>query len=111
MINYKDIYEVKVYFDDNPRKYKVRPVVIINILNANICTITEITSKEPSHPPKHYDRFKEPIFKWKEARLTKKSFAKVHKTYNIDISRLYKYIGVMDDTDFIRIYNRITELT
>lgn len=110
MINCKDIYEVKVYFEDNPKKYKVRPVVVMNVLDINTCTITEITSIAPSHPPKYYDQFKEPILKWREVGLDKKSYAKVHKTYNINTSSLYKYIGVMDDIDFIKIYNRIIEL-
>ncbi|AEB77358.1 type II toxin-antitoxin system PemK/MazF family toxin [Clostridium botulinum] len=112
MADIKDIYIVRIYYEDKIEKAKNRPIIIIN---KNVTdketsyTISEITSAKPKDPPRHFDKFKEPIVKWKEAGLDKMSFVKVNKLYKIPSNKLYKKIGVMTDEDFDKVINRIVK--
>ncbi len=113
MADIKDIYLVKIYYEDNQKHFKNRPVVIIN-KNTNeaeeeLYTISEITSSKPKTPPSYYDEFKEPIIKWKKAGLDKMSFVKSNKLHLVKSDKLYKKIGVMENDDFFRIVKRIIE--
>jgi len=103
----KDIYLVRIYFKGQSGTFKTRPVLILNNLSDGWVTIAEITSVPPKQPPSHYDKFKEPILKWAECGLTNPSFIKCKNIHNIEISRLFQKIGIMDDDEFINIIEKI----
>lgn len=111
MAEIRDIFIVKIYYEDDCNKWKHRPIVIVNkIQNNDLYVISEITSQSPKKPPSFYDQFKEPIVKWKKSGLNKMSFVKTNKIYKVSGDKLYKKIGVMDTDDYIRIVKRIIEV-
>lgn len=107
MPNSKDIYLVRMYYKGQSEAFKSRPVLILNNLGNGWVTIVEITSVPPKQPPSHYDKFKEPIIKWKQCGLANPSFIKCKNIHNIEISRLFKKIGIMEDDEFINIIDKI----
>lgn len=103
----KDIYLVRIYYKEQSGIFKSRAVLILNNLGNGWVTIAEITSIPPKRPPSHFDKFKEPIIKWGEYGLTNPSFIKCKNLHNIEISRLYQKIGIMDDDEFLNIIEKI----
>lgn len=104
MLNIGELYLVRIAYDDNSNKSKIRPVLVINKDDlTNSCTIVEITGTAPKNPPTYYDQFKKPITRWREAGLDKPSYVKIHKTHNIKINNLHEKIGFIDTSDFYNI--------
>lgn len=103
----RDIYTVRIYYKGQSGTFKSRPILVINELGNGWYTIAEITSVPPKDPPSYYDQLKEPIIKWDECGLDKPSFIKCKNIHNIEGSRLYQQIGIMDTDDFINIINKI----
>lgn len=103
----KAIYLVRIYYKGQSGIFKSRPVLILNNLGNGWVTIAEITSTPPKQPPSHFDKIKEPIIKWAEYGLTNPSFIKCKNLHNIEISRLYQKIGIMEDDEFFNIIEKI----
>ncbi|ABR48283.1 hypothetical protein Amet_2124 [Alkaliphilus metalliredigens QYMF] len=111
MDNFGDLYLVRIAFDDNPHVAKNRPVFLVNHLSeSKLYTIAEITKSSPKRPPTYFDQYKEPINKWKQAALDKKSYVKTHKLHNVGYDKLFRKIGETAQEDAIRIVNRIVEV-
>lgn len=110
MPDIREIYRVKIFFEDNPFEFKIRPILIIDVnLDSGLFTITEITSSQPKVPPSYYDQFKEPIINWRRAGLTEPSYVKTHKIFRVEKDKLLEYVGKMPSHDFDRILARIIE--
>jgi len=113
MADIRDIYVVRIYYENDIKNFRNRPIIIINKtveqLKEKFFTISEITGAKPKTPPSYYDNFKEPIIKWKKAGLDKLSFVKTNKLQVVKSDKLYKKIGEMDNGDFERIVKRIIE--
>ena len=77
--------------------------LLLTDISGDIGIMTQITGQPPNNPPKYYDRYREPIEKWEQAGLTRKSYARVNKNFPIPINVLNKPIGIMDEEEFIRI--------
>jgi mRNA interferase MazF len=108
--NIGDIYKVLIYFEDDETQYKSRPAVIINIQEDKYFTIAEITSIPPNVPPKYYDSFKVPIYKYSEAGLNRMSYVKANKLHKIVEDKLYEFLGKMDLEDLQNAINKIIEI-
>lgn len=111
MPDIRHIYSVRVFFEDNPSEFKIRPILIIEVdHDSALFTITEITSSLPKVPPTFHDRFKEPIINWRRAGLTEPSCVKTHKIYRIEQDKLLKFIGKVPARDFDRIVAKIIDI-
>jgi mRNA interferase MazF len=109
MINIGNIYWLEVFYEDEDES-KVRPVLVVNYdKNSNLLTIAEITSSPPNNPLTYFDQFKEPIYKWKEAGLSRLSYVKTHKLHRIDKDEIGSFCGELDSDEYIRILDRIIE--
>ena len=109
MASIGEIYTVEIFFDDDPSKSKLRPVLIINAEN-NIYTFAEITSTPPKVPPTYFDRFKKPIQDWQKAGLLNASYVKTHKLHRSGEDKLVKYRGKIEGEELIAILTRIVEV-
>ncbi|MFA6808921.1 MAG: hypothetical protein WCR27_08000 [Eubacteriales bacterium] len=109
----RDVYTAIIYYKGLKGDKKLRPVVIINMIDSKRCTIAEITSVPPKDPPNYFARFKEPILKWQECGLDKASWVKCFKEniHNINVNRLHQYIGTMNYQDFINVVKNIYDNT
>ncbi|MEL7658597.1 MAG: hypothetical protein AAGU75_22120, partial [Bacillota bacterium] len=82
MPNIREIYRVRIFFEDDPTQFKTRPILIIDVdSDSELFTITEITSSMPKNPPTYHDRYKEPIINWRRSGLNEPSYVKTHKIY------------------------------
>lgn len=107
MANIGDIYWTEIYYEDKVES-KVRPVLVVNDeVGSSLLTIAEITSSPPNSPPIYFDQYKEPIYKWKDAGLSRLSFVKTHKLHRIAKNELGTYCGELDWNEFLRILDRI----
>lgn len=113
MPNARDVYTAIIYYKGLKGDNKPRPVVIINTIDSNRCTIAEITSVPSKNPPNYFARFKVPILKWQECGLDEESWVKCFKenVHNISIDRLHQYIGTMDYQDFVNVVRNIYDNT
>jgi mRNA interferase MazF len=104
------IFWLEIFFEDKDES-KVRPVLVVSYAKeSNLLTIVEITSSPPNNPPTHFDQFKEPIYKWKEAGLSRLSYAKTHKLHRIHRDEIGSFCGKLEGSDFDRICVRILEV-
>ncbi|MHB1405546.1 MAG: type II toxin-antitoxin system PemK/MazF family toxin [Desulfitobacteriaceae bacterium] len=111
MPDIREIYRVKVFFEDNPSEFKIRPILIVDFdTDSALFTITEITSTQPKVPPTYHDRFKEPIINWRRAGLTEPSYVKTHKIFRIEQDKFLEFVGEVPGLDFDRILARIIEV-
>lgn len=111
MPDLREIYRVKIYFEDDPSQFKIRPILIIDVdSDSGLFTITEITSSKPKVPPTYHDQYKEPIINWRRAGLTEPSYVKTHKIYRIEQDKLLEFVGEVPGIDFDRILDRIIEV-
>ena len=111
MPDIREIYRVKVFFEDNPSEFKTRPILIIEVdPDSTLFTITEITSSQPKVPSTYHDQFKEPIINWRRTGLTEPSYVKTHKIYRIEQDKLLEFVGEVPCLDFDRILTRIIEV-
>ena len=90
------VWTARVYFEDQPEVYKVRPVVIYNE-TAFCCTSLKVTSKEKN------DCFHVPIIQWSKAGLDKPSWIDVSKTIRLPKEQLIEEIGVLDTEDVLSV--------
>ncbi|MFA6808944.1 MAG: type II toxin-antitoxin system PemK/MazF family toxin [Eubacteriales bacterium] len=105
-----NIYWLEIYYEDK-NESKIRPVLVVAYeKDCNILTITEITSSPPNNPPMYFDQFKEPIYKWKDAGLSRLSYVKTHKLHRIDRDEIGSFCGELDIDEFLRILDRIIEV-
>lgn len=104
-----DICTVEIFYKGTSGSSKIRPVLVLNVVNSKY-TIAEITTVEPKDPPGYYDQYKEEIKNWKKYGLDKKSYVKCKNIHNVEGPRFVKQIGVMDSDEFENIVNRIMEV-
>jgi mRNA interferase MazF len=101
---YKGYFE---YQDSSKRDFRRLLLTDITGDNNEIGIMTQITGQPPKDPPKKYDMYREPIHKWREAGLTKLSYARVNKNFPIPINVLNKPIGKLDEEEFLRIADEV----
>ncbi|KUO53154.1 MAG: hypothetical protein APF76_03685 [Desulfitibacter sp. BRH_c19] len=105
-----NIYWLEIYYEDKDES-KIRPILIVNHeKDSNLLTIAEITSSPPNNPATYFDQFKEPIYKWKDAGLSRLSYVKTHKLHRIAKDELGSYCGELDGDEFFRILDKIIEV-
>lgn len=105
-----NIYWLEIYYEDK-NESKVRPVLVVACeKDSNLLTIAEITSSPPNSPQTYFDQFKEPIYKWKEAGLSRLSYVKTHKLHRIESDEIGSFCGELDISEFIRILDRIIDV-
>lgn len=99
------VYKGYFQYQDKPETKDFRRMVLIDITgeNSDVGIMTQITGQPPKDPPKYYDQFREPIYKWQEAGLTKMSYARVNKNFTLPFNVLSKPIGKMSEEEFLRI--------
>lgn len=92
---------------------ETRPVVIYDIDNEilKIASFATITTSKIEDFDYRYDKWKTPIFKWKEAGLDKPSYVKANNiaTINKEIFTSKNYIGKMSRSDLINAIRKIKE--
>jgi mRNA interferase MazF len=108
--NISEVWITIVYYKGTSGPYKKRPVLVLNHHETSgLYTIAEITSVPPKSPPTFYDQFKEPINDWLNCGLDEPSFIKCANIHNLDRVRLERRIGIMEESDFIHIVNKVIE--
>ncbi|MGG4344357.1 hypothetical protein [Paenibacillus lautus] len=100
-----NIYKGYFQYQDRHETRDFRRLLLTDITgeNSEIGIVTQITGQGPKEPPGYYDKYREPIEKWKQAGLTKKSYARVNKNMPLPLNVLNNPIGRLDDEEFIRI--------
>lgn len=98
MVIFGELYLAKVYFKGTKGPFKQRPVLIVDDTEENLITFAEITSIEPTDPPKYYDNFKVEIPDWQAAGLKKISWVKCYKgnIHRVQRNKVLKKIGSVD---------------
>lgn len=101
---------LEVYYEDKDES-KVRPVLVVNYeKESGLLTIAEISSSPLNNPPTYFDQFKEPIYQWKDAGLSRLSYVKTHRLHRIAKDELGPYCGELDTDEFLRILDRIIDV-
>ncbi|QSF43552.1 hypothetical protein [Paenibacillus tianjinensis] len=100
-----NVYKGYFQYQDQPGTKDFRRLLLTDIVgeNLDIGIMTQITTQGPKTPPTHYDQFREPIGKWSQAGLNKKSYARVNKNMPLPLNVLNNPIGKLDEEDFLRI--------
>ncbi len=94
------VWTARVYFEDQPDVFKVRPVVIYGD-KVFVCTVLKVTSREKSN------RFHISIRQWRAAGLDKPSWIDVSKVINLPKEQLIEQIGMLDAEDIISIISNL----
>lgn len=110
MVDDREIYYAKIFYEDEPSKFKIRPVLVLNCRNNGDLLIVEITSKPINNPPKYYDNFKYTISNWRSLGFNRPSYVKCNKVHIIGIAQLRNKIGIMDELNYINIVDKITNV-
>lgn len=111
-LNIGDIYWLTVTYPKTNETIK-RPVVIYGFENDTplIASFAAITKSKIDNFDGKYDKWKSPIFKWKDAGLSEPSYVKANNIATIDrkVFKRKDYIGKMDETDLKNAINKIQE--
>lgn len=111
-IDVGQVYWHEVYYP-KLRKSEIRPVVILEIEDGSpiFATFSTITSQGISDFDEKYDKWKVPIFKWKECNLNKSSYVKSNCVAQTESTAFHRkdYIGQMDRNDFKQVFNKVYE--
>ena len=94
------VWTARVYFEDQPEVFKVRPVVIYGN-RAFICTALKVTSREKN------DRFHIAIRQWAAAGLDKPSWIDISKVIQMPEDQLIAQIGTLDTEDILEVLSRL----
>lgn len=94
-----DVLLAKVFYDDKPEEYKIRPVVLID-KKANLYLMLKMTSHKPrSNFPGEY-----PVQHWREAGLKKPSTIRASQINRTPLNLIYKKIGTLHQEDQKNLY-------
>lgn len=111
-LNVGDVYWLTVTYPANDA-VETRPVVIYGFENGLplIASFATITSSEIRNFDGTYDKWKSPIFRWKDAGLDKKSYIKANNIATVDATVFNQkdYIGRLVDFDLSNALVKINE--
>lgn len=113
-----EVWLARFPYEEDNTQYKHRPVAIVYSIEKGEeeFEITELeedsylATKITSHGVRDDDYYDTIIVKWKEANLVKESVARVSKTTLLPRSNFIKKIGDMEESDFINIVTKYSEL-
>lgn len=89
-----DIWLARVPFDDNPRQYKIRPVIMLDA-----STAIAISFKVTTHVPRSRFPGEYQIIQWREAGLLRPSTIRCSRTLELDNNLLLRFIGKLQMGD------------
>lgn len=111
-LNIGDVYWLTVTYPKTS-EVETRPVVIYDFENGSpvIASFATITGAEIKDFEGKYDKWKFPIFQWKNAGLDKKSYVKANNIATVDANVFNKkyYIGQLVDFDLKNALLKINE--
>lgn len=71
-----DLFYFDVAYDDDPSKFKNRPVLLLAEEDGNILLLISTTTRARNHPLKWYDYYKIPIQNWRKTGLQEASWCR-----------------------------------
>ena len=86
----------KVYFEDSPNEFKIRPVIILGD-RGFVCESLKVTS-QPKNDSRHIK-----LSQWQAAGLDKPSWVDISKTIRIPPEEIMGEIGILDSEDVFNI--------
>jgi len=98
-----EVYYAEVFFEDDPEKSKIRPVIVLEKGVFQIQSL-KITSQE-KNDYRHVE-----LRQWKSAGLTKPSWVDVSKILQLPETAFKEYLGTIDPMDEIEILRRIQSI-
>jgi hypothetical protein len=111
MLQVGDVFWLEVGYDDEPTT-EVRPVIVVSIDgDPTIVSFVEATRTSLKTMSGKYDRWKVPLFFWREAGLPEPSYAKCHKIGQVppEVFRPSNYIGSLQPSDLRNVMKKVEE--
>ena len=100
-----DVVDAYVFYEDEPSKGKVRPVLVISPEE-----VFALALKMTSHPPRQNFPGEYQIIRWAQAGLPKPTTVRISKLLKIQYENIIKVRGRLAETDMLQImyeFNRI----
>lgn len=91
-----DIFWLHIRYQDIPGESKIRPAIIVDLVNNDLLLLVATTSVPPNDPPKYFDQFKIPILNWRRSGLMKPSWAQGSKLIHLTREQLHALVNVED---------------
>lgn len=111
-----DLFYFDVAYEDDPSKFKTRPVLVIEEMEDDFLLLVSTTSIKRNIPMKWYDYYKIPIPNWRKANLKDPSWCrgriliKEKRTVVESLISVEDYIGKIHPHDFNYIIDEIAKL-
>ena len=100
MIKQWDIWLADFPYEENPKKFSSRPIVVLSVQPLVILAV-----KVTKHLPRSSDPYDVTIVEWKQSGLRYPSTARVSKTMSLSYSNFICKLGVLDYRDQENISN------
>ena len=101
-IQLQEVWFVNFPFDDDPKKSKARPVVVLDKNDDGLEVLTIKVTSKPPHTDKDdiIDEYEVPIFDWEEANLLTPSVARISKMKILHEDKFITKIGKLSENDW-----------
>lgn len=100
-IKKKEVWFVDYPYEDNPDLSKVRPVVVLDVIEDNLEVLSvKVTSKPPRTDNDVLDFYEVPLFDWQKANLSKPSVARISKITLVQRDAFLERIGIVSEKDW-----------
>ena len=118
MYNYTlgEIFWLDIGYQDIPGESKIRPAIIVDVVDNDLLMLVSTTSVPPNDPRKYFDQFKIPILNWRRSGLQKPSWVQGLKLIHLTRKQLQAlvkeedFIGRMNEQDFNYLVSEIERI-
>lgn len=99
-LNVGEVWFVRFPYEENPKKYSDRPVVVLDVDEDQLEVLSVKVTK---HNVREYDDYDAPIVYWQQAKLRFESTARVAKTIYIPKDAFIHKFGDLHEDDLLNI--------